>query len=175
MTSMSPPLRSTPALSRLRRNHALEHATIHVLVARHPRRTLIGRSDFKGFFLYGDLPTDEVAQAAGEALDRLNAGERRLALHPNCGTNLLTAGVLAGGAAFLASAGRRPPRRWSDRLLRLPSAVLAATLGVVLAQPLGMAVQRRYTTDPDPAGLRLVGVRRLSSGTLTLHRILTDG
>lgn len=161
-----------PAVSRIRRNHALEHATIHLLSARYPRATLVGRSDTGGFHLFGDVPTEAVATSAQEALARLNGGQRQLAIHPNCGTNLLTAGVLGGGAAFLSLAGSSDSRR---RLERLPLAVVATVIGLLIAQPLGMALQRSITTQADPEGLRIVQVKTWRRGHTTFHRVLTAG
>jgi len=161
-----------PAISRLRRNHALEHATIHLLSARQPRTTLIGRSDPRGFFLFGDASTQAVADAAQEALARLRAGERRLAIHPNCGTNILTAGLLGGSAAFAVLAGSGNGR---GRLSRLPLAIAATAVGLVIAQPLGTALQRSVTTQADPKGLRILEVRTWRRGRTTLHRVITTG
>jgi len=74
-------------ISRTRRNHSLEHATIHVLSKKFPNVTLAGMSSPSGFTLIGDVATEDVAEAAIEALRRLREGESQLALHPNCGTN----------------------------------------------------------------------------------------
>jgi len=164
-----------PAIVRIRRNHALEHATIHLLAARFPQRPLIGRSDARGFTLYGDVPTEAVEQAAFEALDRLRQGQRRLALHPNCGTNLLTAGALAGSAVFLGMGGRRASERTSDRLLRLPTAILVAVLALLIAQPLGMSIQQRVTTLADPGLIEIRAVHRQRSRPLPIHRVTTAG
>jgi hypothetical protein len=164
----------SPLLSRLRRNHALEHATIHVLNARYPNTTLIGRADGRGFYLFGELPTDAVQEAVRTALARLQAGERRLAIHPNCGTNFLTAGVLAGLASFFSLLGRKG-NRWRDRLDRLPLAIAVTILALVVAQPLGAAVQQRFTTEGDPGGLEVLSVKRLPRGRSTVHRIFTRG
>jgi hypothetical protein len=142
-----------PILSRLRRNHALEHATIHLLSARQPRTTLVGRSDPRGYFLFGDVSGEAVAEAAQEALARLRAGEQQLAIHPNCGTNMLTAGFLGGIAAFAALAGSRNAR---GRIGRMPLAIVATVAGLVVAQPLGLALQRSVTLG-RPLGLRIIG------------------
>jgi hypothetical protein len=169
---MSTSILNRPILSRLRRNHALEHATIHLLSARYPWGTFIGRSDVQGFFLFGDVPGPAVLEAAQEALRRLRAGEARLSIHPNCGTNLLTSGVLATSAAFAAFAGSSSGR---GRLARLPTAILLTALALLLSQPLGTALQRSVTTQADPLGLRLVEVRTWQRGRTTLHRIRTAG
>jgi hypothetical protein len=88
-------------INRIRRNHGLEHATIHVLSEGHKRFSAQGNSDHRGFHLniYGDVTEEEVAAAVTEAHRRLRAGERHLAVHPNCGTVLVTTAVLATLAA----------------------------------------------------------------------------
>jgi len=168
-----PTLLDHPTLLRLRRNHALEHATIHLLSARVPRTLLIGRSDARGFYLAGEVATEALQQTVHQALARLRAGEAGLAVHPNCGTNLMTGAILAGSASFLV-AGLTRRRRWSDWLDQWPVALLAAALSLVAAQPLGTALQRRVTTAAQPGGLRILSVRRLRARTPTLHRVLTD-
>lgn len=160
-------------VSQVRRNHALEHATIHILSGRVPNRPLIGRADRHGFYLYGDIPTDEVERAARDALTRLQAGERELAIHPNCGTNLLTAGTLASLGA-LAAFSTGPNNRVRDRLARLPLAISASVFGLILAQPLGAAAQRHITTDGNPQGLSIIGVQRYREGGPPVHRVLTS-
>lgn len=161
-----------PLLSRIRRNHALEHATIHILSARYPWGAFIGRSGARGFYLFGDVTGSAVSQVAQEALARLRAGEHRLSIHPNCGTNLLTSGVLGATAAFAAFTGSSNAR---GRLSRLPMAVLLTALALLIAQPLGTALQRSVTTQADPQALRLVEVRTWTRGRTTLHRVLTTG
>jgi hypothetical protein len=162
----------TPVLSRLRRNHALEHATIHILSARYPWGTFAGRSDIQGFFLFGEVSGAAVHQASHEALSRLRAGEARLSIHPNCGTNLLTSGVLGASAALAALTGTNNAR---SRLSRLPMAILMTALALLVAQPLGTALQRNVTTQADPQSLRVVDVRTWQRGRTTLHRVRTAG
>lgn len=159
--------------SRVRRNHGLEHATLHILSQRNPARSLAGHSDSGGFWIAGDVPTVELSQAVSEALQRLRAGEHRLALHPNCGTNFAASGVLAGGVASLAMFGAG--RRLRDKLDRMPLAITLATLALIVAQPLGMRLQERYTTSGDPEGLEIVEIRPSGRGRTTAHRVVTAG
>ena len=74
-----------PLIVRIRRNHALEHATIHVLTQYNPRRHLVGRTTASGFYIYGEVEIEEVAAAVSEALARLRGGEHDLAVHPQIG------------------------------------------------------------------------------------------
>jgi hypothetical protein len=158
-----------PLVSRTRRIHALEHATINILTQRYPYLSLVGRSDWQGFSIYGNVATRQLEQATHEALARLKAGERHLALHPRCGTVLATTGLLSGLAAFvtLSLTGSRSRSRWAS----LPNALLAATLAVALGQPLGLLLQERFTTDSRPGDLRIVRVRHYLGGYLPLHRV----
>jgi hypothetical protein len=150
----------------VRQNHAIEHATVTLLSRRIPGVSLVGRSDLQGFTLFGDLETNVVEEAAEEAVSRLQAGESGLAVHPNCGTNLVTAGVLSGLAATLAVSGRN--RSWGDRI---PASLLAATLALIVAVPAGRWMQENVTTSPHVDGLRVTGVVR-QGGPVTRHRVL---
>ena len=160
-------------ISRLRRNHGLEHATLHVLSERHPGLPMAGMSDLSGFWIVGDLELEELVLATQEALARLNGGESKLAVHPNCGTNVATAGVLAGLAAAVAMFG--VGKRARDNLDRLPAAMLSATLALILAQPLGLLLQERVTTSGSPGALRVTGIEPRRRGKLKVHRLLTEG
>ncbi|MGC8787941.1 MAG: DUF6391 domain-containing protein, partial [Anaerolineae bacterium] len=129
-----------PPLDAIRRNHALEHATINILTERCPALRLIGRSDWEGFTLYGAVETSEVARAVSEALQRLNAGESQLAIHPGCGTNLATGIALTGLVSYIALGGRKKAL-WR-KLLQM-SIGMAAVLALV--QPMGIKLQKLVT------------------------------
>lgn len=172
MKLSSLPILAIQFLSQIRRNHALEHATIHVLNARNPKSMMIGRSDYRGFYLYSDLTSEELRSGAEKALERLRAGEHQLAVHPNCGTNILTAGVLSGSAAYFSLLGVRD-QNWRDRLDRLPLAIFGAVLSLVLARPLGTRLQQKVTTNADVGSMQILGIRKLRSGKYNLYRFLT--
>ncbi len=162
-----------PLISRIRRNHGLEHATLHTLARRFPRQPMGGYSDPGGFWLVGKVPTEAVQQAVAEALARLKAGERNLAVHPNCGTNFVTTGALTGLAGAAAMLGVGPRKR--DKLERLPLVAALATLALMLSQPLAMTIQARITTCGEPGLLEVKRISRMQPGRLTIHRIETRG
>lgn len=163
----------SPLVTKIRRNHGLEHATIHILSRRNNSLSLVGRSDWNGFILYGPVDTAEVNHAATEALHRLRQGEADLAVHPRCGTVLATTGIITGMAAFLAvglDSGSSRRFRWSS----IPAAVLAATAAAILAQPLGMLFQKRFTVSGYPGNLEIkdISVQSNAAGIVT-HRVNT--
>jgi hypothetical protein len=149
-----------------RQNHALEHATIHVLSRGNPHVKMVGRTTASGFVIYGPLDTQQVANAASEAIARLQQGEAHLAVHPRCGTNLAVTGLLCGTAAFASTLGR--PR---SKLDRLPIAVAAATLAALAAQPLAAIVQESVTTTSDVHNVAISDVARIERGTLVMHKV----
>ncbi|HET6823449.1 MAG TPA: DUF6391 domain-containing protein, partial [Anaerolineales bacterium] len=90
-----------PHILSTRRNHAVEHATLKILARKYDDKNLAGHSNPTGFFLFGDLATDDIRNAIQEAMTRLRAGEHELAIHPGCGTNLATSMVLPATFAWI--------------------------------------------------------------------------
>jgi hypothetical protein len=157
-----------PFILSTRRNHGLEHATIHVLTTSKPGRPLAGRSTPFGFYLYGDVSDEELQAAVHDALNRIKGGEKRLVIHPGCGTNYLTSGAAASlGALTVLSIGDRKAR-WS----RLPDVLIAATLALIVAQPIGPKLQEHITTCADMGDLAIVSIRRLGAKS---HYVATQG
>ncbi len=159
-----------PLILETRRNHALEHATIHILTARHPDRHFAGHSNPTGFFLLGNVSTEEVETAVTQALTRLRAGESELAVHAGCGTNFASTALLAGTLAWLPLRGARS---WRRRLWLLPFAVAVGLLGYVLSQPLGPWLQAHITTEPNLGDLRIEAVVPVRRSSVAIHRIVT--
>ncbi len=151
-------------IAKIRRNHGIEHATVHVLTERDPDIRLIGRADLGGFNIYGDVPTEQLKTATQEALERMKSGQEKLAVHPRCGTQIVVGGVLTGLAAALAL-GRKP------KLSRLPDVIVATTLAALMAQPLGLTVQEKITTSGDVQGARFKGIRKHKFGSVEIQHV----
>lgn len=171
-------------ISRTRRNHGLEHATIHVLSEKYKNFSAQGNSTHQGFFLniYGDLPEEAVTEAVEEAYKRMKAGEEHLAVHPNCGTVLLTTAtmvVLASQAALLVEQKRfkRIDSSLSMLINGLPSAVMAGVLALIVSRPVGLAIQEKYTTEGNLGDLRITRIRRIKPSLVTrfFHVLLAAG
>ena len=159
-----------PYFARIRRNHALEHATINLLSKKVPGIKVAGRSDSRGFWVFGELTTELLADTVAEALKRLHDGEGKLAIHRNCGTNFVVSGFLAAAASLFAFSGTRSS---SERLGRLPLAALFSTLVLIFGRPLGLKLQNQITTEADPGALMLLDVRLIQKGSMTAHRVNT--
>jgi hypothetical protein len=151
-----------------RRNHALEHATIHVLSRKYADKNLAGHSNPTGFFLFGDMTTEDIRSAVEEAMTRLRAGEKELAIHPGCGTNLAASMVLP---MSFASVPFQRGRSTSGRLLLIPVAIMFAVFGYVLSKPLGPWLQRNVTTEADLGNLQVKEIIPVRKG---VHRIVTN-
>ena len=152
----------------LRQNHALEHATISLLTRKLDSSIRIrGMATFDGFYIYGNLPSKAVREAATEGLVRLQGGEQELAVSPFCGTNIVIAGIIAAIAILLALGGK-------NRGQRLPLAIMAAVGAIIIAQPLGWAAQKYVTTCSSLHDVTIRRITRRGSGRRILYKIETD-
>jgi len=138
---------------RVRQNHALEHATITILSNTVPDLRVSARSTSRGFTVFGDVDLGQLRRALDEALRRLQAGEAELAIHPNCGTNLVV------GVSFVAM-GTLLGMTANRTRTRMASLALSSFAGVSAARPLGQLVQKYVTTLPDLRGVRVTEIYR---------------
>jgi hypothetical protein len=176
LARLAQPILNFTPIRRTRRNHGLEHATITLLARRVRGLQMAGRSDASGFYLIGDVPTPQIESAVHEALRRLRSGERGLAVHPNCGTNLVTTGLIVALVALVSTAGTARKTIWD----RLPLVMLGVMGALLYAPALGFGLQRHFTTDGDPGDLTIHSVQRRTiplpaGGTLVVHRVRTLG
>ncbi len=157
-----------PYLLEIRRNHALEHATLKVLASKYSHQPMGGHSNPWGFFILGDVDTGDLADAAVEALARLRDGEDDLAIHPGCGTNFATSGFLAGSVAWIGLGGEK---KWRNNLWRIPFLIPFVVLVWQLSKPLGPALQAKFTVEPRVGELAILSVDVVRPG---MHLIRTS-
>lgn len=160
-------LLNLPLILETRRNHALEHATLHILARKYSHQSMAGHSNPTGFFLLGDFKTEDVKSAAAEAFTRLNSGESGLAVHPGCGTNIVAAAVLP---ATFAWAPLRGARSTFWRVWLIPVAIVFAVFGYFLSKPLGPWIQKYITTEADLGDMKIVDILPVRK---SVHRIIT--
>lgn len=151
---------------RIRQNHALEHATITILSGYLPELRVSARSSSRGFIIFGDVDLGQLRRALDEALQRLQAGEAELAIHPNCGTNLAVGISLATAGTLLGLAS-------SHTRTRVASTAFSSVAGVMAARPLGELVQKHVTTLPDLQGVRVSKIFRRKILGMTVVEVQT--
>lgn len=170
-------------ISRVRRNHGLEHATIHVLSEKYKNFSAQGNSDHRGFHLniYGNLPEADIITAVEEAYQRMKAGEAHLAVHPNCGTVLLTTAAMAtiAAQASFVIEQKRQQRTGLDLSVLiggLPTAVLAVVFALIISKPVGIYLQATYTTEGDLGDMQISSIRKITPSPITrLFKLLLTG
>lgn len=147
--------------NKVRKNHALEHATANVLEERY--RIKVGGMAFKnGFQLYGPLPSPAVlTEAAREALTRLRNGETSLALHPRCGTSLAV-GQFLNALVFLIVF-------LFMHHFTLVEILIYLLFSMLLAQPLGLLTQKYLTTCTEVDDIELLQLSVNGYGQVFFH------
>lgn len=136
-----------------RRNHALEHATIHVLEAAGARR-LGGRASSTGFRIAGRVSPHEIRKAFEQVRQMVRRRDRLPHISRRCGSNVVSALGLALLLLFVVTL--------VSLLLHPPFVVRASALAFVVAffvsmrHALGNWIQARFfmATDFDEVGLR---------------------
>ncbi|NLT74379.1 MAG: hypothetical protein GXX94_09355 [Chloroflexi bacterium] len=154
-------------LQRIRRNHAIEHAALHMLAATMARPRLAARSDWAGVTFYGRADPALLSQGLERALDALRNGQRHLAVHPRCGSGLSVASLLAFLPmwATLRSIGPR------HRILGTVIAFVSMISGLILADPVGKATQAHLLTEPLVSDAHIVSIRSTHQGPLAVSRV----
>ena len=151
----------------IRSQHGREHATVAVLLERGVRPPLAGNATPGGFLLYSRASTEEVREAAEEALRRLQSGERDLAVSPYCGTNILVAALMALGVSSVL--------RWRSKsaMKAMSSMMLGIMVALILRRRVGELVQEHLTTLPDSDGVSVRQIKCLRLGGMTIHWVGT--
>ena len=155
------------ALQRIRRNHAIEHATMHMLSRAGVATRLAARSDWRGLTFYGDIDAETLRRAITGGFVALETGHRGLAVHPRCGSMVSIPLMLGLLSAWLAQSGLRRGASLARGLFTLAGIASAA----LLARPLGEWVQAHVLTSGKVGDARLISIRPSRRGPLTLHRV----
>ncbi|NQS91285.1 MAG: hypothetical protein HQ574_02665 [Chloroflexi bacterium] len=112
-----------------------------------------------------------LSETVSEALKRLKSGQEDLAIHKNCGTNLLVSGFAAGlaGAAGMIGAGNKA----RDKFERIPTITLFSVLALMISRPLGPWVQKKLTTSGNPGSLSITSITKHTLNGTPAHRVKT--
>ena len=135
----------------VRKNHALEHATINVLEEKYGERPdLSGLAKEEGFIIRGNISPDEIYNAAIEGLTRLKRGEYDLAIHPRCGTSILV-GNFIFSLLFLILL-------FITHTFSIWNVFFALVFSAFAGRFVGGWVQRYFTTDPHVEDMEILGI-----------------
>lgn len=126
-----------------------------------------GHSNPTGFYLMGNFTKQDIQEAADEAMQRIRSGEKELAIHEGCGTNIATSTLLPAIMAFVPMS-RAKSNLW--RFLLIPFAIVLAVGGYFLSRPMGPWLQKNVTTEAELGDMRIVDIIPVRRG---LHRIIT--
>ncbi|MCX8127869.1 MAG: DUF6391 domain-containing protein [Synergistetes bacterium] len=135
---------------KLRKNHALEHATINVIEERFGPTNLAGLARVDGFYIKGFVDPFLLEEAARVALFRLKNGEKELAVHKRCGTTMAMVNFVSAVAFLLLL--------FVTGYLTVLNIVIALALSYILGPLFGPWVQRKLTTFADVTDMEIVGV-----------------
>lgn len=134
----------------LRRNHALEHATINVIEERYGQQPLSGLAREEGFYIQGLAHPQLIREAAEEGLYRLMRGEKELVVHRRCGTSLTVANLLTAIVLIFLI--------WQTGNLNIFLVIFAILVSNITSPWVGRWVQKRITTSADVSGMYIQGV-----------------
>lgn len=135
---------------RVRQNHALEHATIHLIEDRFGSANIEGMAFENGFTLKVSLDPQIVLNAARSALKRVQNGESDLVVHPRCGTTIVVVNVLSS-VLFLILL-------FISGNLGLINVLLALVIANFIGPFTSRIVQTGITTLKDLSDLEVTGV-----------------
>ena len=154
-------------LREIRSQHGREHATVAVLLERGISPPLAGNATPGGFLVYSRASTEDVREAAEEALRRLQSGQHGLAVSPYCGTNILVAALIA---LIVTSVLRG---RSKSVMKGMSSMMLGIMVALTFRRRVGELVQEHLTTLPDSDGVSVRQVKCLRIGGMTVHWVGT--
>ncbi len=155
---------------RLRRNHALEHATINVIEEQFGPQQMGGIAHSDGFTIRSAVPPQIIENAARIGLNRMSRGDKDLAIHRRCGTSIAVANLLSSVLFLFIILGTG---RFSLGL------ILLAIIGANMLGPLvGDYVQRYITTSTDVQNMEIVEVEMgrggMGIGGILVPATMTD-
>lgn len=136
----------------IRKNHAIEHATINVLEQSVGHELNIsGLSQENGFYIAGIQNADMVEEAAIRGLNLLKQGHCELAIHRRCGTDIAIANFTTALVflVLLISTGT----------VRILNIIIALIISNLISPYLGQYIQKYFTTSCAVQNTGIVGLQ----------------
>lgn len=154
---------------KVKRVHALQHATCNVLISR-GYVCSPGAVDRGGFSVEGLDDASSVMGAAREALELLKSGRRDLAIYPRCGATMLGVNLLLSCCFIVLTV--------ISGHFGLFSVVVALVMAHILGPVLSPSIQRWLTTEWKMGSLSISGVesrsgiRRMGGFSVMMSRVI---
>ncbi|MFW5787958.1 MAG: DUF6391 domain-containing protein [Bacillota bacterium] len=144
--------------SRLRKNHALEHATVNVLEKDFGYNRLSGYATENGFYIIGAQDINYVLQGAKQGLQLMRNGQGELAIHDHCGTSRIVANFVSAiiFIVLLVTTGQ----------FSIFNIIIALLLAHMISPVLGKFVQRNFTTTPDVEEMEIDSAKFETNGSV---------
>lgn len=150
----------------VRRNHAIEHATVNVLEERYGSQLMDGCATPEGFRIRAAIDPALLLDAAREGLLRLQRGDRALAINQRCATALVLSHLTLGSSLITMLL--------TTQTVSPLNLVLVLILSVFLTPKISRLSQRFLTTSMDVKGMS-IGAVELVPPTLVLGFAFAGG
>jgi len=154
-------------IDKIRRNHALEHATVALMIEEGINGLVAGYATSNGFWLFSKAINHDVANASEKALKRLCQGNSSLAVSKNCGTNIVLTILVADLAFHLYR------RITKSNSADFGARILISAASIAISNPLGLKIQQYLTTLSDVRRVKIMKVRSYKFGRMYLHKVYT--
>ncbi|MGB9750406.1 MAG: DUF6391 domain-containing protein [Caldisericia bacterium] len=136
---------------KLRKNHALEHATINVLEEKLRRKNIFsGYARENGFYVFGEASPDDVFTSSIEGRERLINGEKNLAIHNRCGTSIAVATFLTFITFLILLV--------ITHTINIFLLLIAFLIGEIFGPALGKFTQEYFTTDSNVDDIKILDI-----------------
>ena len=136
----------------IRRNHAIEHATINVLEqSAGYQLNISGLSQENGFYIAGIQNPEIVDGASIRGWNLLKQGNCQFAIHRRCGTDIAIANFVTA-LIFLILL-------FSTKTVSILNIVIALLISNFISPYLGEYVQKYFTTSCDVKNTEIVGLQ----------------
>ncbi|MGD9552692.1 MAG: DUF6391 domain-containing protein, partial [Candidatus Caldatribacteriota bacterium] len=135
----------------IRRNHAIEHATINVLeewAGSHLNISGLSRED--GFYIAGIQNPELIERAALQGLNLLKQGNCHLAIHRRCGTDIAIANFVTALIFLILMI--------VTGIISIFYILIALLISNLISPYLGEYVQKYFTTSCDVRNTEIVGL-----------------
>jgi len=153
----------------VRKNHAIEHATVSVLLAEGKKKSaVLGFAIPTGFIISSKSNKNEILSAARSGLKLIQSGDEEVSISQFCGTNIVVAAFISGVSTLLIS---RILGKKSKNILNMANGFILSSL---FSKPIGRLVQKYVTTNSNVKNIKISKGRSIKLGSFYIHYVSTS-